>query len=181
LTTPDSEALDRELLDRLRRREGQAFERLAELYGASLTRVSYLYLSDAHAAEDVCQETLLAAWNAAGRMNDQTRLRPWLFGILFNQCRKYRRSLWRRLRRERDAAVRPGGHGDGSAETERLEALRLAIGRLDDGLRAVVILRYEQGFSVAQAAEALGLPQGTVKSRTFAATEKLRALVREPE
>jgi RNA polymerase sigma-70 factor (ECF subfamily) len=141
-----------------------------------------LYLGDTHAAEDVCQETLLAAWNAAGRTNGRTPLRPWLFGILFNQCRKHRRSLWRRARRELDAAQRRAESGEGheDEDAERLETLRHAVARLDEALRAVVILRYEQGFGIAETAETLGLPEGTVKSRTSAAIERLRALMRKP-
>jgi len=181
LTTPDSQERGQDILERLRLRDARALASLAELYGSDLTRACYLYLADAHAAEDVCQETLLAAWNAAGRTNGRTPLRAWLFGILFNQCRKHRRSLWRRERRELDAAQRRAESAEGHEDAERLETLRHAVARLDEALRAVVILRYEQGFSIAETAETLGLPEGTVKSRTSAAIERLRTLMRIPE
>ena len=175
----DFAELERELLTSLRKRGRAALERLAERFGPELARAAYLYLGDAHAAEDVAQETLIAAWDGARRCRHETRLRPWLFGILFNQCRKYRRSLWRRIRRERVAARRRVEAHDGGRENdEQLEMLRQALGKLDDGLRAVIILRFGQNFSIAQAAEALDLPEGTVKSRTHSAIQKLREYMR---
>ena len=170
---------ERELLARLRRSEQAGLERLVERYGPHLTRAAYLYLGDTHAADDVAQETLIAAWEGARRCRDETRLRAWLFGMLFNQCRKHRRSLWRRIRRERLAAERrPKEHSEDHKNDGQLEMLHLALGRLDDDLRAVIILRFGQDFSIAQAAEALDVPEGTIKSRTHSAIQKLRENMR---
>ena len=170
-----SDELDRDLLHQLRQHDDDALVHLVRRHGPALARVAYLQLGDLHAAEDVVQETLLAAWSCARRTRPATRLQPWLFGVLFNQCRKYRRSLWRRLVRERAAVERK--HVFNSEQTwplERIELLRKAMSQLDESLRAVVILRYERSFSVLQTAEALGLPEGTVKSRTHAARRKLK-------
>ena len=167
--------MDEELLQRLRLRDRDALRDLAERYGQALTRAAYLYLGDAHAGEDVAQETLIAAWDGARRAREGTQLRAWIFGILFNQARKYRRSLWRRLRREQAAALRTHStDADQTEHRERVEILRQAMGKLDEALRAVIIMRYEQGLSVAETGEALGLPEGTVKSRTHTAKEQLR-------
>ena len=175
----DSAEFERELLKSLRRRGRAALERLAKRFGPELTRAAYLYLGDAHAADDVTQETLVAAWQGARRCRHETRLRPWLFGILFNQCRKYRRSLWRRIRREHLVGQRRvEAQGGGRENDEQLEMLRQALGKLDSGLRAVIILRFGQDFSIAHAAEALDLPEGTVKSRTHSAIRKLREYMR---
>jgi RNA polymerase sigma-70 factor (ECF subfamily) len=175
---PDEQRLERELFGRLRRRQREALGRLVREYGPALVRAAYLYLGDRHAAEDVAQDTLIAAWDTAKRARPETKLRPWLFGILFNRCRKHRRSLGRRLRRERSAAARRQAEGDSVGhEDDSVERLGEALARLDEALRAVVILRYERGLSVAQTAEALGLPEGTVKSRTHAAIRKLRGWI----
>ncbi len=160
------------LFPRLRRRDPAALAVLVREYEAPLRRAAYLYLGRADAAEDVTQETFIAAWDQAGRAAADTQLRAWLFAILFNRCRKYRRSVWRRLRREKAAAQ---GVGQGSPPPdERLEGLRLAMARLTEDLRAVVILRYERQMGVAEVAAALGVPEGTVKSRTHAALTRLR-------
>ena len=87
-----------DLLKRLRERDKTALAEVTQLHGPAMARAAYLFLRDAHAAEDVTQDALLAAWDASARTSPETPLRGWLFGILFNQCRKHQRSLWRRLR-----------------------------------------------------------------------------------
>ena len=176
---PDREA-DARLLRRLRQRDRDALEGLARGYSEALSRAAFLYLGDAHAAADVAQDALLAAWDGAKRVDHDTALRPWLFGILFNLCRKEQRTRVRRRRRERQAAERARrARSDASSPPpdDRLGRLREALERLEDGFRAVVVLRYGQGLSVAETAAALNIPEGTVKSRTHTALRRLRTEV----
>lgn len=174
---PEDEA-GRHLLIRLRNRDREALEELARRYGEALNRAAYLHLGDVHAAADIAQDTLLAAWDGAKRIRENTALRPWLFGILFNLCRKHGRSRIRGKRRERQAAQRrrlaPSAEERGEVE-ERLARLRESLRGLDERLRAVVVLRYGQGLSVAETGATLGIPEGTVKSRTHAALRLLRS------
>lgn len=172
---PDQDS-DRTLLSRLRSRDRDALEELARRYGDALNRAAHVYFGDPHDAADVAQDTLLAAWDGVRRVRDDTDLRPWLFGILFNLCRKRQRSWIRRRRRERRAAEQRRQEADGARGDveERLERLRGCMDRLEEPHRAVVVLRYVQGLSVAETAAALGVPEGTVKSRTHAALAKLR-------
>jgi RNA polymerase sigma-70 factor (ECF subfamily) len=166
---------DLDLLQGLRRRDKEALGLVSERYGAFLMRTSYLFLGDRDAADDVVQETLIAVWDSVGRMPSDLKLRSWLFGILLNKCRMYRRSFWRRLKLERRVGKphRIEDRRDGN-ESDRLESLRLALQQLDENLRTVLILRYEHGFDIAETAAALGLPEGTVKSRTHLAIEKMK-------
>lgn len=163
------------LLDRLRRKDAQALTALTREFSSALTRTAWLYLGDAHAAEDAAQETLIAAWDGASRTTASTSLRSWLMGILINRCRLHVRSAQRRRRRERQAiALRVIPAADGGRDVERLGALRVAMDSLDGAHREVVLLRFHQGLSVEQAAAALGVPAGTVKSRCHAAIARLR-------
>lgn len=156
-------------------RDRDALEEVAASYGEMLLRTAYVQLGDRHAAEDVAQEALIAAWDAARRTGRDTNLKRWLLGILFNLCRKYRRSFWRRLRRERRAAEQRFLAADATAERdERLVRLQSGLQKLDEMHRAVIVLRFEQQLSVAETAEVLGIPEGTVKSRTHAAVRALR-------
>ena len=168
----------RAILLGLRARDRSALGELAEGFGAALARAAYLYLGDAGLAADAAQEAMIAAWDGAPRTGETTRLRPWIFGILFNRARKISRTESRRRSRERkSAAERPReavAGDDGLDRDERLEALRRALARLEAASREVIILRYERGLGVAEAAEALGVPEGTVKSRTHAALARLR-------
>ncbi len=175
------EAADEGIFPRLRRREPAALEALVRQYGPALRRAAYLYLGRADAAEDVTQETFIAAWDQAPRAADDTQVRPWLFGILLNRCRKYRRSVWRRWRREKAAAEQRGKAGAANSPDERLEVVRVAMTRLTDDLRAVVILRFEREMSVVETAAALGVPEGTIKSRAHAAMKQLREYMRRQD
>jgi len=174
---------DHRLFTALRLRDETALDRLVERFASELTRAAYLFLGSVHVAEDVVQETFLAVWNAASRARPDTNLRPWLFGILFNQCRKHARSGRRRMHRERIVALQRSESQEAGDEIDddRLDRLARALADLDERFRAVVILRYERGFSVAQAAETLGLPEGTIMSRTHAAVKKLRTAMERIE
>ena len=168
---------DGSLLSALRSRDRRALACVADRFGQELTRVAYLHLGDAHSAEDAAQDALLAAWDAAGRTSQTTELRPWLLGILLNVCRKTHRTTTRRRRRERAAHDLTASRRDekpSAPALDRRESLARALRTLDEPMRAVVILRYAQDMSVADTAAALGLPQGTVKSRCHAALRRMR-------
>jgi RNA polymerase sigma-70 factor (ECF subfamily) len=166
---------DAAILERLRLHDHDALAKVADRFGMALVGAASLFLGDHHAAEDLAQETLIRAWDSAGRMRADSRLEPWLFGILFNLCRRHRRSLWRRLRREKHAVDHPVAPAPMILEhQEQLTRVQAAISRLDDEHRAVIILRFEQNMGVAQTGLVLGIPEGTVKSRTHVALEKLR-------
>ena len=175
MNTDKTDQSDRDIAQGLLQRDEAAVKQLTQRYASTLTRIACLYLGDVHAAEDVAQETLIALWDGAPKTRNSIRLKPWMFGILFNRCRKLRRSLSRRLRRERVAADMRTAE---PANEERLKTLHEALLKLKGDLRSIIILRFEQGFSVAQTAETLGLPEGTVKSRTRAAIRALKAHVR---
>lgn len=174
---PRSVGVEARLLDGLRQRSQEALTMVVERYSLMLTKAAWLYLADAHAAEDAVQETFLAAWDAAKRTTDHTCLRAWLFGILANHCRKHVRAATRRRRRERLVAANRPVLAEADAAALRLEALQKALGRLGDEHREVVILRFWQGLSVEETAAALGVPPGTVKSRCHAAIARLRHML----
>jgi len=165
------------VLRKLRARDRSALGDLSERFGPALARAAFLYLGDADLAADAAQETLIAAWDGARRTGESTRLRPWIFGILFNRARKIARTESRRRAREmRSVAERPlpAARAEEELRDERVEALGRALAGLAPPLREVIILRYKQGLTVAEAAEALGLPEGTVKSRVHAGIKRLR-------
>ncbi len=131
-------------------------------------------------AEDIVQETILRAWRSAGRLAADGRpLRPWLMTVARNLA----------IDRQRTAAASrphaPPGALDGIAEVDHLDRA-LDAWQLADALRAlsaehreVLMETYYRGRSVAEAAAILGIPPGTVKSRTYYALRTLKLVLEE--
>ncbi|MFE3830373.1 RNA polymerase sigma factor [Streptomyces sp. NPDC059092] len=131
-------------------------------------------------AQDVVSLTFLDAWRLRGRVNEEGgSLRPWLLGIATNVTRNTRRAARRhaaavaRLPRdevEHDFADEIAGRLDDSAQ---LALVRTALSRLRRADREVLALCVWAGLDYAAAAEALGVPVGTVRSRLSRARTKL--------
>jgi RNA polymerase sigma-70 factor, ECF subfamily len=180
---------DTELMMAVRLGDERAFAALAHLYRARL-RGFYLSLGEeADSAEDLAQEALLRLWVARERYEPSGRFSAYLFQIA--------RNCWLNTQRSRKRhPAEPAG--DASAEPRispawpwnpvfnayRMREVRRAIASLPKHQREVFVLCHLQGFTNAEAAEMLGVPVGTVKSRMSAAVRRLRDALehwREPE
>ena len=143
-------------------------------------RIAYLIARDAADAEDSAQEGFVKAWRALGRFREGAPFRPWLLQIVANEARNRRRSAGRRAHLAlRAATEEPSGGAAPSPEAALLSAeqragLLAAVEELPEEQRTVISLRYFVGLSEQEVGEALGIPQGTVKSRTARALERLR-------
>jgi RNA polymerase sigma-70 factor (ECF subfamily) len=136
-------------------------EALFRMHWPRAHRAAYLITHDSQAAEDIAQESFLAAIRALDRFDRRRPFGPWLHRIVVNRAIDWSRA--RRLRSEVELTVvvpapeeRPSALGD-----ETLAAL----GRLPPEHRAVVVMRYLLEFTPGEIARELGLPRGTVNSR----------------
>jgi len=138
-------------------------------------------------ADDAVQDAFLKAYDALPRFREGAPLRPWLLRIVTNEARNRRRSAGRRqglalraaAREPRDAAV-PGPEATVIAAEASAELLA-ALNTLRDDDREVLGARFLLDLSEAETAEALGLPRGTVKSRTSRALARLREAFADAE
>lgn len=145
----------------------QTFVREVEAMERMLYRVSRSLLSSREECGDAVQEALAKAWAKRGHV-EADHFRPWLMRIVINECR----NIGRRKRRVTPVAeIRAGASPAPDVPDERL---RLALAALPDKLRTPLILHHLEGFSVADAARILRVPQGTVKSRLHQARKRLR-------
>jgi RNA polymerase sigma factor (sigma-70 family) len=126
--------------------------------------------------DDVVQEAFVKAWQALDRFRPEAPFRPWLIRIVANQTRNTVRG-----RRRRDAlAVRALDLRDGpdpaldALAAERQRSLVAAVRTLRPAERDVVVCRWLLGLSEAETATALGIPNGTAKSRAARALARLR-------
>ena len=170
--------VEADLATRAREGDQAAWDALVREYQQGAFRLAYLFLGDAAEAEDVAQEAFVRAYRALDRFDAARPFRPWLLSIVANLARNRRRSLgryfaaWRRMAQmatdRAPAADRP--------EQWRAEALWQAVRRLSEQDQEVIYLRYYLELPEAEAAGALGIPPGTVKSRLHRALARLHAV-----
>ena len=160
------------VLDDDAEREFRAF---VHAHAASLARTAYLLMNDAHLAEDLLQSVLANAalrWTAAVAHPE-----AYVRKALYHQAISWWR--WRGRRPESLPGVLPETAHDGADDIDRRIVVRAALAKLTPKQRAVLVLRYFDDLSEADAAEALGCSRGTVKSQTRHALGRLRVLAPE--
>jgi len=168
----------------------QAFAELVHRYERELYSFLRRYLGNAAMAEDAFQATFLQVHLKCGQFEADRKVRPWLYTIATNQAidaqRRNKRhrmvSLDRHYNSDLDDELgtllellqseesSPGAHLESD---ERRDWIRRSVEALPDSLRLAVTLIYYQGLKYREAAEALNVPVGTVKSRLHTAILKL--------
>lgn len=130
-------------------------------------------------ADDLAQETFLTAWSRLGTLKPEASVRSWLCGLAWRKAQTAQRSRTRSAARDRQwLDTRP--EFDTPASRDQA-AVRTALEALPPDQRAVVALCLAADWSHAEAAEALGLPLGTVKSHANRGRAKLlQAMGEEP-
>jgi RNA polymerase sigma-70 factor (ECF subfamily) len=164
---------DRQIWDRIRQGDAQAF---GEFYRQNAPRLEAFLrhvVGDQQAAEDIMQETFTQIWSRPnGFQPERGALRAYLFGIGRKRAAEWWRTQSPKGSVVEGAAIR--------ALTETAAVVDDAFHRLPEEQRSLLWLREVEGQSYAELAESLDVPIGTVRSRLFAACEALRKLWRRP-
>lgn len=167
---------DAELARRAAAGDGDAFGGLVERYGLQARRVARSILGVGEDADDAVQDGMIAAWRAIARYDPGRPFRPWLMRIVTNAAL----DLGRRRK------VRQTGEIPDSAESSVVapdratdhtlfrEQLRDALADLPERQRVAVVLFDAEGYSHAEIAQVLKVPEGTVRSYVFHARRALR-------
>lgn len=170
---------------RARGGDRDAFSELAARSLGRLTAVARMILRDEYAAQDAAQEALIEAWRSLPGLREPDRFEAWTRRLLVRAC--FRGT--RRTRRVRAVEIEltPGDEPVVSGGERALvlrDQIERGLARLPKDQRAVVVLVYYLDLPLAEAAETLGIPLGTTKSRLNRATTALRAALdadnREP-
>ncbi len=180
--------MDTNLRKRIRAGDHDAFGELFDAYARSVYNHAFRLTGNWSAAEDVVSLTFLDAWRLRDKVDEEGgSLRPWLLGVATNVTRNTRRAARRhsaaiaRLPRdeaERDFADEVAGRLD---DTAQLALVRTALALLKRPEREVLALCVWSGLDYPAAAEALGVPVGTVRSRLSRARTKLAKHVKNLE
>ena len=181
---------DAELAARIVARDAGAVRFLTTCNNQRLFRAAWSILADRADAEEAVQDAYLKAFAALPTFRGEARLSTWLTRIVINEALERRRKAGRRrqqleaqgvsfIESYREALMR-GSEQSQSPEQEvmRSELARLlegAIGRLPEVFRPAFVLREIEGLSVAETADALALPEATVRTRLHRARLRLQA------
>ena len=176
---------DSELFARAQRGDTAAYEEIVRRYQQLAFRTAYVITGSAAEAEDAAQDGFVKAFRALDSFRTGASPRPWLLRIVANEARNRVRSTQRRLGlelrlaegfRPGDAAPSPEAASVAAEDRARLLGLVNALGEED---RLVIATRYFLELSSEEAAAALRIPEGTVKSRLSRALARLRARYEE--
>lgn len=147
------------------------FDELFAEHGESLYRTCRRLCGNSADAEDLVAETFLAAFEGRHRFDGRSSLKRWLFRIAVNKWRDYRKKSHHKDRPLTDEMT--------AFDTQGISdiALEQALLALPEGHRAAFVLVRAEGFLYREAAEILGVPQGSVQARVSQAAKRLRELL----
>jgi len=171
---------DRDLIDRLRRRDPQALAELYDRYGRLTYSVILRVVRDSATAEDLVQETFLRVWNRAqGLDQERGSVGPWLLAVARNRAIDYLRSTAGRERNtlELEDTDHPALYRDMEPEilrSDKTRRVKAAMDKLSPNQREVMELAYFEGLSQTEMAARMGQPLGTVKTWVRTALQSLR-------
>jgi RNA polymerase sigma-70 factor (ECF subfamily) len=162
------------LVERARSGDTRAFERLYREHAGKVYGLCLRMTRDPASAEDCTQETFINAWRALDRFETRSSLGTWLHRIAVNAALAKRRKaspLVESVEVDDESAVETEWTLETPLEVDEIET---AIGELPEGAREVLVLYAIYGYSHAEAAEMLGVAEGTCKAQLHRARGLLR-------
>ncbi|ATQ43279.1 RNA polymerase sigma factor [Caulobacter mirabilis] len=171
------QGLDADLVEAARGGSSAAFGRLVDRHQRAVRGFLRRLCGDAAEADDLAQETFLAAWTEIGRFRGEAEVRSWLCGIAWRRHQSAARAGLRRRRRDQAWSEAAQQQGAIPASSDDRLTLERALAGLPLDQRAAVALCLAGEFSHADAAEVLGLPIGTVKSHVARGRSRLLAAI----
>ena len=163
-----------------------AFDRLAAARIDRTYRLAVAILRSEPDARDAVQEAFVAAWRELPRLRDPVSFDAWLDRIIVNACRmalRHRRVVRLREIDVGDPSASPGPESDAGPAPDDAVAdvglVRRAMGRLDAGKRAILVLHHVEDRPLGEIAAVLGVPVGTVKWRLHNARAALEHALEE--
>ena len=169
--------MQRDLVEQAQRGDHDAFAILAGATVGRLDAAARLILHDPELAKDAVQDAYVRAWRDLPTLRDPDRFDAWLHRIVVRSCLNAARH---RRRRPIEIELLPASHpmtADSAVELADRDELERGFRRLEPDQRAVVVLHYFLGYPLPEAADVLGVPIGTAKSRLHRAIQILRGAV----
>jgi RNA polymerase sigma-70 factor, ECF subfamily len=172
---------DRDISERLKRRDPDAMADLYDKYGRLAYVLIFRVVKNVGVAEDLTQETFLRVWNRVhGFDHEKGALGPWVMTVARNRAIDYLRSVDGRMAHnalELETSEHPSLFANLEAEvlnTDRARRLKAAFEKLNPNQRLVIELAYYEGLSQTEMADRMKQPLGTVKTWVRSALKVLR-------
>jgi RNA polymerase sigma-70 factor (ECF subfamily) len=169
--------MERRLVELAMHGDEVAFDTLVGRIGDGIYSTARRILRDTSLAEDATQQALLEAWRYLPRLRDPDRFEAWLYRLLVNACygeaRRERRHRGNLRLLPHDESVTP----DPASRVAIQDQLDRAFRRLSVEHRTVVVLVHYLGMSAREAAETMGTPVGTARSRLHYALQAMRSAI----
>jgi len=161
----------------------QAFNTLVERWQHRIHRVAYRYFSSHDEAKEITQKTFIRAYKKLGTLEEADKFPSWIYRIANNLCLDEAKRAGRRRSTSLESvkgellARRSASDPERTLEQSELgEILQLALNRLPDEQRIVVILKEYEGLKFREIAEILEEPENTIKSRMYYGLKKLKEI-----
>jgi RNA polymerase sigma factor (sigma-70 family) len=169
---------DGELIQRAATGDRSAFEDLYHRYARPVFGLALRRLGDRSRAEDAVQETFASIWRSAGSYRPERGPgAPWLYAVARNAIVDRARARHEIPSEIPDRATEDAGPADRAEQSWVAWQVHRALDELPEREREVIALAYWSGLSQSEVAEFLGIPLGTVKTRTRAALSRLSEML----
>jgi RNA polymerase sigma-70 factor, ECF subfamily len=162
------ETSELELIEGCRRGERDAFRALFETYQDKVYSIALRFSGDESLAMDIAQDTFLKLFASLSEFRGDAAFSTWVYRLVVNACLDHKRRAWRLapLADSLIAVLRaPGDSLNALLQSEMRDRVRSAVETLSSDMRMAVVLRYTEGLSYEEIAEAMGCSAGTVASR----------------
>lgn len=174
---------DAELMQRIGRGEHAAFDTLYNRYARRLGGFFLRMLAyDTAKAEDMVQELFVRVWTYRKEYRSDQPFASWLYAMAYNLCKnEYRHETIRRAYVEELLQREEATHEPTEAmeRDEQRQRLRQAVQSLPTTQRDAFLLHYDEELTIPEVAHIVGCPEGTVKSRLYAALESVKRMMNE--
>lgn len=166
--------MDRELVERAQQGDESAYAALSVRIGDRMFAAAHHILRDTGRAEDATQQAMIDIWRLLPQLKDPDRFQAWAYRIVVRAAyaEAGRQRLWDLRATAKPERTSAPDHAGRVADRDQLER---GFERLPMDHRAVVVLKHYAGLSNDEIAEALDIPEGTVRSRLHYALKTLRA------
>ena len=151
----------------------EEFTTFAEKYMDTIYRIAYSWTKNSDDANDVTQDVLIQLYKTTKEFESDSHMKNWLIKVTVNRCKMIFRSPWNKME-----DIENYGETLGFEDETHLD-LFLAVMNLDKKYRVPLMLFYYEGYSTAEIASLLEIPEKTVSTRLFRAKGKLRDYLKE--